>query len=94
MICVVVEVDCFDQFGDVIVVGVESVLLDNFLLDDLCGVVVQVEGKVMLEVFGGVNLDMVCGIVEIGVDIILVGVLMYLVFNFDIGLDEGQGLVV
>lgn len=86
---VAVEVDRLDQLGDAIAAGAESVLLDNFSLDDLRGAVAQAEGKVTLEASGGVNLDTVRGIAETGVDIISVGALTHSAPNFDIGLDEG-----
>lgn len=85
---VAVEVDRLDQLGDAIEAGAESVLLDNFSLDDLRGAVAQAGGKVTLEASGGVNLDTVRGIAETGVDIISVGALTHSAPNFDIGLDE------
>ncbi|WP_412546429.1 carboxylating nicotinate-nucleotide diphosphorylase [Maricaulis sp. MIT060901] len=86
---VAVEVDRLDQLGDAVEAGAESVLLDNFSLDDLRGAVAQAKGKVTLEASGGVNLDTVRGIAETGVDIISVGALTHSAPNFDIGLDEG-----
>lgn len=86
---VAVEVDRLDQLGDAIEAGAESVLLDNFSLDDLRGAVAHAKGKVTLEASGGVNLDTVRGIAETGVDIISVGALTHSAPNFDIGLDEG-----
>lgn len=86
---VAVEVDRLDQLGDAVAAGAESVLLDNFSLDDLRGAVAQAKGKVTLEASGGVNLDTVRRIAETGVDIISVGALTHSAPNFDIGLDEG-----
>lgn len=85
---VAVEVDRLDQLGDAIAAGAESVLLDNFSLDDLRGAVAQAKGKVTLEASGGVNLDTVKAIAETGVDVISVGALTHSAPNFDIGLDE------
>jgi nicotinate-nucleotide pyrophosphorylase (carboxylating) len=85
---VAVEVDRLDQLGDAIAAGAESVLLDNFSLDDLRGAVAQAKGKLTLEASGGVNLDSVRAIAETGIDVISVGALTHSAPNFDIGLDE------
>lgn len=85
---IAVEVDRLDQLGAAIEAGAESVLLDNFSLDDLRAAVDQAKGKVILEASGGVNLDTVRGIAETGVDVISVGALTHSAPNFDIGLDE------
>jgi len=86
---VAVEVDRIDQLDAAISAGAESVLLDNFSLEDLRAAVAQAKGKVTLEASGGVNLETVRGIAETGVDIISVGALTHSAPNFDIGLDEG-----
>ena len=85
---VAVEVDRLDQLPEAIEAGAESVLLDNFSLEDLTAAVKQAKGKVILEASGGVNLETVRGIAETGVDVISVGALTHSAPNFDIGLDE------
>lgn len=85
---VAVEVDRLDQLDEAIEAGAESVLLDNFALDDLKAAVAQAGGKVTLEASGGVNLDTVRDIAGTGVDVISVGALTHSAPNFDIGLDE------
>lgn len=85
---VAVEVDRLDQLDDAIQAGAESVLLDNFSLDDLRAAVAAAGGKVTLEASGGVNLDTVRDIAQSGVDVISVGALTHSAPNFDIGLDE------
>jgi len=85
---VAVEVDRLDQLDDAIQAGAESVLLDNFTLDDLRAAVTRAGGKVTLEASGGVNLDTVRDIAGTGVDVISVGALTHSAPNFDIGLDE------
>ncbi len=85
---IAVEVDSLDQLDAAIAAGAESVLLDNFSLDDLRTAVAQAKGKVILEASGGVNLNTVRGIAETGVDVISVGALTHSAPNFDIGLDE------
>ena len=79
---------CITSAAAAIAAGAESVLLDNFSLEDLSAAVGQAGGKVTLEASGGVNLDTVRGIAETGVDIISVGELTHSAPNFDIGLDE------
>lgn len=78
-----VEVEMFVQFDMVFVYGVQLVLFDNFMFDMMCEVVCVVDGKVVFEVLGGVNFEMVCMFVEMGVDCILIGVLMKDVWVID-----------
>ncbi|WP_291843224.1 carboxylating nicotinate-nucleotide diphosphorylase [Maricaulis sp.] len=85
---IAVEVDRLDQLDAAISGGAESVLLDNFSLDDLRAAVASASGKVTLEASGGVNLGTVRTIAETGVDVISVGALTHSAPNFDIGLDE------
>lgn len=85
---VAVEVDRLDQLGDAIEAGAESVLLDNFSIDDLRKAVKAAKGKVTLEASGGVTLDTVRAIAETGVDVISVGAITHSAVNFDFGLDE------
>jgi nicotinate-nucleotide pyrophosphorylase (carboxylating) len=85
---VAVEVDRLDQLGDAIEAGAESVLLDNFGLDDLRKAVKAAKGRVTLEASGGVSLDTVRAIAETGVDVISVGAITHSAVNFDFGLDE------
>ncbi|MBR9824769.1 MAG: carboxylating nicotinate-nucleotide diphosphorylase [Alphaproteobacteria bacterium] len=85
---IAVEVDRLDQLDAAIEAGAESVLLDNFSLEDLRSAVSRAKGKVTLEASGGVNLETVHGIAETGVDVISVGALTHSAPNFDIGLDD------
>lgn len=85
---IAVEVDRLDQLAAAVEAGAESVLLDNFSLDDLRAAVAQAKGQVTLEASGGVNLETVRAIAETGVDIISIGALTHSAPNFDIGLDE------
>ena len=85
---IAVAVDRLDQLAAAIEAGAESVLLDNFSLDDLRAAVAQAKGQVTLEASGGVNLETVRAIAETGVDIISIGALTHSAPNFDIGLDE------
>lgn len=84
---IAVEVDRLDQLGDAMEAGAESVLLDNFSLEDLIKAVAAANGKVTLEASGGVTLDTVRAIAETGVDVISVGAITHSAVNFDFGLD-------
>lgn len=89
MIRVAVEIDRLDQLDEAIQAGAESVLLDNFPLDDLKSAVKAARGRVILEASGGVDLTTVRAIAGTGVDVISVGALTHSAPNFDFGMDEG-----
>ena len=87
-----VEVDGLDQLDQVLAllpegVGPDVVMLDNFSLADLREAVRRVEGRLVLEASGGVDLSTVRGIAETGVDVISVGALTHSAPVLDIGLD-------
>ncbi|MCL2515405.1 MAG: carboxylating nicotinate-nucleotide diphosphorylase [Microbacteriaceae bacterium] len=82
-----VEVDRLDQIDAVLAAGVDTIMLDNFSLDDLRAGVALVHDRAIIEASGGVNLDTVRGIAETGVDLISVGALTHSVRSLDLGLD-------
>ena len=87
-----VEVDGLDQLDQVLAllpegVGPDVVMLDNFSLADLREAVRRVDGRLVLEASGGVDLTTVRGIAETGVDVISVGALTHSAPVLDIGLD-------
>jgi nicotinate-nucleotide pyrophosphorylase (carboxylating) len=87
-----VEVDGLDQLDQVLAllpegVGPDVVMLDNFSLADLREAVRRVEGRLVLEASGGVDLSTVRAIAETGVDVISVGALTHSAPVLDIGLD-------
>lgn len=84
---IAVEVDRLDQLDAALKAGAESILLDNFSLEDLSEAVRRVNGRVTLEASGGVSLKTVRAIAETGVNVISVGALTHSAPNFDIGLD-------
>lgn len=84
---VVVEVDRLDQIPPVLDGGADTVLLDNFSLDDLRAGVALIGERATAEASGGVNLDTVRGIAETGVDVISVGALTHSARALDLGLD-------
>jgi nicotinate-nucleotide pyrophosphorylase (carboxylating) len=82
-----VEVDRLDQVEEVVSAGVDTIMLDNFSLDELVEGVALVAGRATVEASGGVNLDTVAAIAATGVDIISVGALTHSVRSLDLGLD-------
>lgn len=82
-----VEVDRIDQLETVLAAGVDTVLLDNFSLDDLRIAVGQIAGRALVEASGGVRLDRIPAIAATGVDLISVGALTHSVRALDLGLD-------
>lgn len=82
-----VEVDRLDQIEPVLAGGADTVMLDNFTLDDLHAGVALIAGRAVVEASGGVNLDTVAAIAATGVDVISVGALTHSVRSLDLGLD-------
>jgi nicotinate-nucleotide pyrophosphorylase (carboxylating) len=82
-----VEVDRLDQVEPVVAAGVDTIMLDNFSLDDLREGVRLVAGRALVEASGGVSLDTVGAIARTGVDIISVGALTHSARALDLALD-------
>jgi nicotinate-nucleotide pyrophosphorylase (carboxylating) len=82
-----VEVDRVDQIEPVVSAGVDTIMLDNFSLDELREGVALVAGRAVVEASGGVTLDTVAAIAATGVDVISVGALTHSVRALDLGLD-------
>lgn len=82
-----VEVDRIEQIEPVLAAGVDTIMLDNFSLEDLRTGVELVGGRAIVEASGGVNLSTVAAIASTGVDVISVGALTHSVVNLDLGLD-------
>ena len=82
-----VEVDRIDQIEPVLAAGIDTIMLDNFSLDDLRLGVAVVAGRALIEASGNVSLDTVAAIALTGVDLISVGALTHSVRTLDLGLD-------
>lgn len=82
-----VEIDRLDQLDEALAEGPDVIMLDNFVPDDLRAAVARVDGRVVLEASGGVNLQTVRAIAETGVNVISVGALTHSAASLDIGLD-------
>ncbi|MBD1540862.1 carboxylating nicotinate-nucleotide diphosphorylase [Arthrobacter sp. IA7] len=82
-----VEVDSAEQIEPVLAAGVDTIMLDNFSLEELRAGVRQVAGRAVVEASGNVNLRTVADIAAAGVDVISVGALTHSVTALDLGLD-------
>mgnify|MGYP000588414938 CR=1 FL=1 len=82
-----VEVDRLDQIPPVLAAGVDTIMLDNFSLQDLKEGVALIGGRCFIEASGGVNLTTVRAIAETGVDVISIGALTHQIHSLDLGLD-------
>lgn len=82
-----VEVDRLDQVEEVVSAGVDTIMLDNFTLDELRAGVALVAGRARVEASGGVRLETIADIAATGVDLISVGALTHSVRSLDLGLD-------
>lgn len=82
-----VEVDSLEQIPFVLDAGVDTIMLDNFTMEELREGVALIGGRALVEASGGVNLSTVADIAATGVDVISVGALTHSVSNLDIGLD-------
>jgi nicotinate-nucleotide pyrophosphorylase (carboxylating) len=68
-----IEVESLDELRQALDAGAESVLLDNFSLDDLAAAVALNAGRALLEASGGIRHDTVRAIAQTGVDRISIG---------------------
>ena len=82
-----VEVDRIDQIAPVLAAGVDTIMLDNFTIEQLREGVELIGGRAIVEASGNVNLSTVRAIAETGVDVISVGALTHSARALDLGLD-------
>ena len=83
-----VECDRLAQVREALSAGADVIMLDNMSLDDMRAAVKIVDGKIPLEVSGGVNFDTVRAIAETGVDYVSSSKMIQASPAVDIGLDE------
>jgi len=87
MVKIEVEVDSLAQLEQALRFPIDAVLLDNLDVPTLTKAVAVVNGRVLTEASGGVNLETVGKIAESGVDLISVGALTHSAPCLDLGLD-------
>lgn len=81
-----VEVQTLEELREIVDTGIERVLLDNMSVDGIKEAVQIAQGKVQLEVSGGVTLETVRDYAETGVNFISVGALTHSAPAFDVSL--------
>lgn len=81
-----VEVEDFVELREALAAGVDRIMLDEFRLEDIRRAVVEVAGRVPLEVSGGVSLDRVRELAQTGVEFISVGALTKHVHAIDLSM--------
>ncbi|WP_120005017.1 carboxylating nicotinate-nucleotide diphosphorylase [Nesterenkonia muleiensis] len=82
-----VEVDRLDQIPAVLDGGADTIMLDNFTLEDMRRGVELIAGQAVVEASGGVSLKTIGAIADTGVDVISVGALTHSAPALDLGLD-------
>ena len=86
-VTVEVEARTLDDVRELLALGVDRIMLDNFSLEDLRRAVELVGGRIPLEASGGVTLDTIRDVALTGVDYISVGDITHSVKALDISLD-------
>ena len=87
LVKVEVEVDTLPQLEEALRFPIDAVLLDNMDIATLRKAVALVDGRVLTEASGGVNLQNVRQIAETGVDLISVGALTHSAPRLDLALE-------
>jgi nicotinate-nucleotide pyrophosphorylase (carboxylating) len=85
-----VEVDTLDQLDEILALhpkGADVVMLDNFSPDTIREAVRRIDGRLLIEVSGGVTLENVSELAAAGANLISSGALTHSVNALDIGLD-------
>lgn len=82
-----VEVDRLDQIPAALQGGADTIMLDNFTLDDTRRGVELIDGRAIVEASGNMTLERVQAVAATGVDVISVGALTHSVRAVDLGLD-------
>jgi nicotinate-nucleotide pyrophosphorylase (carboxylating) len=72
-VSVQIEVEDLDELREALMAGANSILLDNFSLEQMREAVAIAAGTAVLEASGGINMETVRGIAETGVDRISIG---------------------
>jgi len=82
-----VEVTELAQIEDVLAAGADIVLLDNFDPPKVAKAMAQINGRALVEVSGGINLETVRAFAEAGPDLISVGALTHSARAVDLSLE-------
>jgi nicotinate-nucleotide pyrophosphorylase (carboxylating) len=82
-----VEVDTLEQIAPVLQAGADIILLDNFSLPELKEAVSLIEGRAWTEASGGITIDSLPALGDLGLDFISTGAPIHQSRWKDIGLD-------
>jgi len=82
-----VEVDRIDQISPVLEAGADIIMLDNFSREQLSEAVRLIDGQAYTEASGGITLDTLPQLGNLGLDFISTGALVHKATWKDIGLD-------
>jgi len=85
-----VEVETLEQLEQAIACAPDIIMLDNMEPETMEEAVKRVNGRIILEASGGINLDTIERIAATGVDVISVGSLTHSVSALDISLDLNE----
>jgi len=82
-----IEVESLAGLDEALAAGADIVMLDNFADSELVTALERTRGRAIVEVSGGITLDRIERLGELGVDVISVGALTHSVRSADIALD-------
>ena len=82
-----VEVETLEQLKECLGLEIEAVLLDNMPVSMMKQAVEIVQGKMLVEASGGINLDNIAEVAQTGVDLISIGGLTHSAQAVDINLE-------
>ena len=82
-----VEVESVEQARIALEAGADVIMLDNMAIEDMRRVIELAQGRALIEASGGVTLDNVGQVAEVGVDLISVGALTHSARSLDLSLE-------
>jgi len=84
-----VEVESVEQAQVALEAGADVIMLDNMAIEDMRQVIELAQGRALIEASGGITLDNVRQVAEVGVDLISVGALTHSARSLDLSLELG-----
>lgn len=84
------EVDTVEQMRVALEAGADIIMLDNFDDEAVRGAVLEIAGRAIVEVSGGITLGRIATLAEAGADVISVGALTHSAPSVDLGLDWAE----
>jgi len=82
-----VEVSSVQEAEEAVSAGADVIMLDNMGLDEMRLAVLRLKGKALLEASGGIDLETVRQVAEVGVDMISLGAITHSAPALDISLE-------